>query len=234
MPQLTSTKGSTACVRCGGRIGRMVQPSVPMWNIPGVSAPEGIKRPSFLDEQEDQLLYRVHVVDGSGWAPRIGDVVSVRLAPDRIEFEPEVHETVAIDIANVTGLAIEGHSRQRGPRVFGGGFGALGALEGLVAAQLLSAILNHVQRWVAIRLDTDAGHVLLVAPDLEELPVRQYLRPLGDAIAARSLPSLRGSDGLLGELERLVEMRNQGLLSEEEWALAKARVLHGATDPVSD
>jgi hypothetical protein len=107
-----------------------------------------------------------------------------------------------------------------------------GAVEGILAATVLNALTTRDESFVTIELEADHGWTRLRFNNADTLEVREQLRVLADAVASRrsrvvdldSVPPTTEPD-LVSALERLVMLRDLNVLSDEEFQLAKNRIL---------
>ena len=190
--------------------------------------------PSKPTEAPRLTLPRLQVMDGAGWAPRIGSQVALFLWNDRFELRESYRSTVlsSVRLETLQDLRIEGHSVTRGGGFFGGGFGAKGAIEGMAIASVLNAVTRKTRNWVTIDLVGDDGWAQFQLEGADTFEVRDRLRALSDEIVTQhsrrttdtSERPLMESD-LVSSLERLVTLRDSEALSEDEFQLAKRRLL---------
>jgi hypothetical protein len=113
----------------------------------------------------------------------------------------------------------------------GGGFGAAGAIEGMAIASVLNSLTTSRRNWVSIELIGDDGWVRVQLNGADTLVVRDQLRLLADSVVSRrserseqpkaSNPEL----DLVASLERLVKLRDAHALTDEEFQLAKEKLL---------
>lgn len=83
-----------------------------------------------------------------------------------------------------------------------------------VVAGTATAVSNRVSRRQANRWSQQAAH---------EQPPPQYYEATPPAAA----PAASSDDDMLAQLERLGQLRDSGVLTEEEFAQQKARILGG-------
>ena len=82
-----------------------------------------------------------------------------------------------------------------------------------VVAGTATAVSNRVSRRQANRWSQE---------DQSAYPQQQYAEP---QYAAPPPPAASGTDDMIEQLRKLAELKDQGILSEEEFAAQKARVL---------
>jgi len=117
----------------------------------------------------------------------------------------------------------------------GGGFGLVGAVEGIAIAGLLNAITTRTSIVTVLMVADDAHEAFfvnatMVPEDLRRLlsPVfvrlRQY-QPRPEPSPAQTVSS--SNNDIVSKLERLSELRNSGILTEQEFNSAKVALLTG-------
>jgi hypothetical protein len=174
------------------------------------------------------------VLDGAGWAPQIGNRAFLNVYSDQIELGPG-DAMSAIPLGSLQDLQIEGASVTKGGGFIGGGFGAKAAAEGMLISTVLNSLTTKKTKWVTIRIVAEGGWVDLRLDNYDVLPVRNTLRILADSVMANrssqrtpSEPERTAAPGLdlVPSLDRLIEYRNSGILSEEEFQAAKGQLLN--------
>ena len=168
------------------------------------------------------------VLDGLGWAPLAGEKINLVVYNDHLQLG-DAH----IPLANLRDVRVEGKSVVKGGGFLGGGFGVTGAAEGMLIAGLLNAATTKHKTWVIITMVAVDGEVALRWNDVNETDARAALRPLAEA-AYNARQPIEGTDGpstsmetddLVAQLERLGKLKEAGLLDDEEFLLAKRRLL---------
>jgi Short C-terminal domain len=145
---------------------------------------------------------------------------------------------VAIPYSEVRTLQFGGKGAfevRSSPTVYGGGFGPVGILEGIALATVLSAAGTTTTKRVetiiqfawtngALTLVNDSQTPEMMAALLE--PVVQMFREREtNSDQARSEAGTLGTKDLTSQLRELAELHGAGVLSDEEFALAKQRLL---------
>jgi hypothetical protein len=171
------------------------------------------------------------IKDGSGWAPAIGSEIVIQIAENELILQPESYEgeTIALPFTKISSLSITAHNKQSGGRFFGGGFGLVGAAEGMVVASVLNRLTKSVDKWVVLTLAGPDGSAEIHLADADEQALRLAFRPVRDAIVTpESTPLPVGSTAeqdIVSKIERLATLREAGHLSDDEFAAAKAKLL---------
>jgi hypothetical protein len=111
----------------------------------------------------------------------------------------------------------------------GGGFGVVGALEGMALAAVLNALTTKTRIATIIRVQAAACELFLLwtqAPS-EQLRI-ELSQPLGAIRLPRAAaPSPASPASVVAELSKAAELLQAGLLTREEFDHLKARLLHG-------
>jgi hypothetical protein len=105
------------------------------------------------------VLYRLTVLDGAGWCPRVGSVVQLHLYQERFDIgmNDGTLPLTSVNLDSMRDMRIEGRSVSTGGGFIGGGFGVKGAVEGILAATVLNALTTRDESFVTIELEADHG-----------------------------------------------------------------------------
>jgi hypothetical protein len=112
----------------------------------------------------------------------------------------------------------------------GGGFGMEGILEGAGLAALMNALTTRTKRTVETFVELVAGpRGLILWHDLERPDqLRIHMTPILDRIATAqrsAAPHANPLDVRLAQLKQLGDLRNAGVLTDEEFRAEKTRIL---------
>ena len=182
-------------------------------------------------EQAPNAIDSLFVVDGTGWAPPIGDFVSLLTLEKGIGFSRGYSRLISdpVPFSRLSTIDVQGYTKTKGGGFIGGGFGAKGALEGMAISTILNALTTKSSSWVIITIIGDGGSAVLRLDDAIQGDIRQRLRKARDQIVASAKPNraLQPSEAtdLVSRLERLARLRTDGLLTEEEFQSAKTALL---------
>ena len=132
-------------------------------------------------ESASARLGPLAVLDGAGWAPQIGSQALLDVYPDRIELASSGASS-AVPLNSLRDIQVGGRSVTTGGGFFGGGFGAKGAVEGMLISTALNSLSRKKAKWVTIRIVADGGWVDLRLDNYDVLPVRSTLRVLADQV----------------------------------------------------
>lgn len=173
------------------------------------------------------LIRNCLITDGAGWSPDALDEVAIKIT-EELEIGPEPWHGPSIIIGPdvVTDLVIQGHTQTTGTRLMGGGFGLVGAAQGMVAANLVNSLTRRVTTWTLVKVETCDGFTTIQI-DLPEARVRHLLRPFRDAIFAAKGDAAASPEGgsVIDNLERLAALRDSGAIDEGEFRAAKSQIL---------
>jgi hypothetical protein len=195
-------------------------------------------------ESPSRKLGPIRVLDGAGWAPKVGTIGSITLYSDRVDIGPPGQVAVIANSA-VTEVRVDGHSVSSGGGFIGGGSTAKSAAKGIVVASALNALSSSTSEWVTVKISSADGWVELRIDNLDAIQARNALRHLSDSAAERStrdessgLPSVpdphegendhseaRSALERVSALERLAALHASGALNDREFLAAKSDLL---------
>jgi len=184
-------------------------------------------QPGEPEETPRLVLRRLVVMNGAGWAPQIGRLARLLLFEDRIEISDhaEPSKPLSIPLTRLHDLRIEGRSLSKDEELLGG------AVESMLAATVLNTSTRN-QDSVTIDLIAGDGWVRLRLDGIDAVRVREDLGVLADAIIVRqsngtpsSSETMQPEVNLVSTLEKLTQLRDEGALSDEEFLLAKEKLL---------
>lgn len=135
--------------------------------------------------------------------------------------------------AKMRALELSGGASRTGGGYVGGGFGTTAAVEGMAIAAALNSLTTKIRKYTAMRIEaTDAELFFFKAEVLpKELEIRlaeprAHIRTAAaQGSATVPSPSISQSAGFADQLIRLAELVEKGLLTDDEFATAKARLL---------
>lgn len=173
------------------------------------------------------------VVGGSGLGLPVSSVCSVQTLPNvvymRVERDGEP-SSVSLPYEELTNIDLGGGAQTTGRTYFGGGFGFQGAVEGMLIASALSRASQKTTINTGMHIAGVNGELLLHHGQYEPQAIRKMLSPLWvrwEAAKRKATPPAHASrsDDPLALLERLGELREAGVLTDEEFAAKKADLL---------
>jgi hypothetical protein len=192
-----------------------------------------------LDSRSLACLRQVALL--GGYAPEaaiaIGERYDARFLEDRLGIFPRLHwEPLAeVPYSEVEDVEIGGPGLVRsGGGFVGGGFGAVGALEGMAVAGVLNALTTRTSITTIIRVQAVNCELFLLhtksAPEQLRIQLSRALGAIRAAKAtaaqstqAQSVPTRPASAA--EELTKLASLLQAGLLTREEFDQFKARLL---------
>lgn len=208
-----------------GRVKEMDEDASPTVGIAKeeIAKAEGIEATYFKPKKLEVPL-KFTVVGGSGWTFTTEKSYTLNIASTCLKFtgdEPDGEITVQFD--ELTAVEISGGSQTTNMGLVGGGFGLAGAADGIALAALVNALTTRTVTNTYVRLASKDAEVFLHTDQLDSAPLRLLLSPAVVRMEARRMSPTRTS--LADELEKLHRLFQSGVLSDQEYAVAKARVL---------
>jgi hypothetical protein len=186
-------------------------------------------------DAETQLLLPVRLLGGYGFSEGMntGTAYDLRFTSSRMLLTRPgssvvVHESPLEELVTIE---VEGPGVVReGGGFFGGGFGAKAAVEGMVVAGILNALTTKKEIQTVVRIASNSFELYLSNETVTPSSLRIQLSPVMAAMAAKPvLPSVetpvRQPADSVDRLIKLGEMRDRGLLTDEEFGAAKKRLL---------
>jgi len=125
-------------------------------------------------------------------------------------------------------LEFEGGVVRKGGRYAGGGFGVLGAAEGMAMAALLNSLTTKTSIHTTVRLEAQDAELFFFtdqAPPKTLYMQFAEVRARINAATPAALPAPESNADLADQLLQLGTMFEKGLLTADEFAAAKARLL---------
>jgi hypothetical protein len=188
------------------------------------------RRGMAVDATDVAVLGGFTVVGGNGLGITPSSVCSILTVPDGVHIVVEIGERAeaVIRYEDMVALEVAGGEVTTGPAFVAGGFGLHGAIEGLVVASVLNAVSERTTINTGMHIGSTKGEVLLFHGELTSQAIRRALSPLWTRYeakrAAKSTPAATHDDAVR-LLARLAELRDAGVLSDEEFSAKKAELL---------
>jgi Short C-terminal domain len=133
---------------------------------------------------------------------------------------------------DVAALQVTGSTMRRSAGVFGGGFGVIGAAEGILAAAVINSLTTRTKIYTVLRIATTKSEYVFVSYKLDSDAVEMSLVPVqlrirrAKAAGQNPVSEPSPSSGTIAdELTRLARLRQSGALDDAEFRSAKARLL---------
>jgi hypothetical protein len=170
------------------------------------------------------------VIGGYGHEMPAGTHVNVRFGANDALLTVPGGETSVIPYRDVTALEVEGQGAVRtGGGFFGGGFGAQGAVEGMLVASVLNSLTTKTKIETIVGLRTNDWQLFLFWDRATPDTLKRHLAPvfarLETAHQTKAQDYSVPTSGVAGELAKLDELHKSGALDAAEFAEAKKRVL---------
>lgn len=201
-------------------------------------AEHGYGKSAQMAELDARTLVRLRQVALlGGYAPgapiAIGQWYDARFLEDRLAiFECHRWQALAeILYAEIEDVEIGGPGLVKsGGGFIGGGFGAVGALEGMAVAAVLNALTTRTTITTVVRVQASKCELFLLWTKATPEQLRIELsRPLGVIRAARAAADQMPvrPESPVAELSKLADMLQAGLLTREEYDQLKSKLLGG-------
>ncbi len=179
-------------------------------------------------------LPRCTVLGGAGLPPQPPELWTLLFTDATLELHAEAKDVVTVPYGDITAIEIGGPGEsQSGGGFMGGGFGASAAVEGMLIAEALNRLTTRTRVDTVICVETTTAELFLhsgyTAPDA----LRVRLSPVFTRIRLLQKGATRSHDADAGKPEKdlseqfaqLADLHARGALTEEEFSLAKARLL---------
>ncbi len=129
-------------------------------------------------------------------------------------------------------LQVSGSTTRTNAGVFGGGFGVVGAAEGMLAATIINSLTTTTKIYTVLRIATTSAEYVFVSHKIDSdalrmslVPVQVRIRQAQTAPQAQLSPPSGSSLSIADELTKLAQLHESGALDDGEFASAKARLL---------
>lgn len=135
-------------------------------------------------------------------------------------------EELMIPITNITAIEISGPGSQTtNAGLIGGGFGLEGALKGMIAAALINAATTKTTTNTFLRVATSKSEAIFHFNDQEPSALRLKLSHLFVAAEANKALNVVSTSSISDELSKLQSLKETGVISEDEFCIAKQKLL---------
>lgn len=165
------------------------------------------------------------VLGGHGLGIEAGSWLDMRFLSDAIQLVTSGRDgPVLVPYNDIVAFEIGGPGAQKtGGRFIGGGFGLEGAAEGMLIASALNLLTTRTKINTVICLQTRSSELFAhnnnETPDALRIRLSQVFNILRSQEQGQPPP---GSRDPIEQLERLAQLRDSGVLSEEEFQAARA------------
>jgi len=187
-----------------------------------------------LTSDPDQRVLRGFTLAASG-GTRIatGSPCEIDFSASGITIRPSGQPDETLPYEQVHAVQVTGSTTRGSAGVFGGGFGIAGAAEGMLAASVINSLTARTSMYTVARIAATSSEYVFASHSVDSNAVQMLLTPVYPRIrqaqaAAASTPPLPPQGGAVSvadELTKLAQLRDSGVLSDAEFASAKARLL---------
>ena len=181
---------------------------------------------------DDVVIGGFVLLGSSGFDIESGATCSVLTLLDGVDVRAEIggSRVVTIPYAEIVGVDIADKTTVTGGGYIGVGSGLLGIAQAQVEAKLLNRLTTKTHIKTDVTIAARAGelhlrHDAIVADDL-----RRWLSSLFTRARAAGYPHGPERNSQHSDLERLAELRAKGLLTDEEFELARQRAAQRLID----
>lgn len=174
-----------------------------------------------------KVTIKTQVLGGSGWSLQTQFLYFLFVEKDFLNLQPELHGlNISIPFEALTAIEISGPGTEfRNAGVIGGGFGMAGAAIGMLTASLVNAATTQSTTNTFLRISTRDAEVFLHTSAIEPSALRMYLSPAVVKMEALRLGAQLFPPNLSTDLRELHALTQAGVLTDDEFKLAKRRLL---------
>lgn len=191
-----------------------------------------IERLAYQDDLGSDVLVRLRnctYAGGSGYRLEEGLSYDLIFTTETLRFlqAGDLLDTV-VTLDALRDVTVTGKGEvTSGTSFFGGGFGIEGAVKGMAIARALNALTLRTHMDTSLRIQTNDGELFFHSGDATPERLRIELSPVIARFAANGPDSeVPGTPSSLAEdLEKLGRLRNEGVLTEDEFIAAKKRLI---------
>lgn len=225
------TQRSWTCGFCGGA-NDILAGDQSSWLTIGQRQQELLSRGLLTEAPDVRLVGAFTVVGGSGFDMAPASICSVMTTPSVVRIAVELGirgVPTEIPYVEITTLTVDGGAVTTGPSFIGGGFGITGAAKGMIYASVLNAAFQRTMMTTLLRVTSSHGEVWLHHGSLTSQAVRLRLSPMWVRYEAAqrvgSIAPAQSPNDPVQLLTRLGELRDAGVLTNEEFLAKKAELL---------
>lgn len=192
---------------------------------------EIVKRGLGGQDPNRRVLGGLKLVEGHGHGLPIGTICSVITTSECVTIMPETGGSPqSHPYAEIVSVEIGGRGLLRtGTRLRGGGFGLTAAVEGILIASAINKATSGTQMDSSLKVATKSGYYAFRSGTHTPVQVQQTLSFLLEQVrrltAGPDATPAASDNDVLDQLKKLGELRDTGVLSDEEFQAAKARLV---------
>ena len=180
------------------------------------------------------VLKNFALAAAGGTGIRIGSRCWIEFFTDKVVIDCFGSDVEDVPYHTIEELQVSGSTIRSNAGVFGGGFGIIGAVEGVLAATVINRLTTRTRQYAVLRIVTnsaeyvfasnaDDGSALALALTSVQVAIRKARQANGTTPSAPRPSPVSVAD----ELAKLAHLRDAGILTDDEFANAKARLLGG-------
>jgi hypothetical protein len=190
-------------------------------------------RPGELRSEEGigTVLRDFTLAAAGGTTIPVGSPCWIEFAPDAVLIDASDYQE-RVPYKTIQALQVTGSSVKANAGLWGGGFGVTGAVEGILAAGVINALTTRTKRYAVLRIVTGSSEFIFSSHtrDGAELglmltPVQVQIRKAHGARKLQNQSQNAVATSIADELRKLADLRDDGILTEDEFSVAKARLL---------
>jgi hypothetical protein len=194
-------------------------PTATLQKVPGMTRASSQEAPGI----------NVVFLGGSGYGLTDGSKLKLSLSDRSIDLvDLETRSALSIQLEYIQGLELDGGVFQKGGGFMGGGFGIGGFVIGAASASILNKVTTRTNIQTMLRITTSLGELNLFTDEATPDQLDLAFADVRTAIRNRIQTPVVGSSGIskVEQLEKLVKLRDQGILTSEEFDAEKAKILN--------
>lgn len=197
---------------------------------------DGVHRQALNEAEALHLLPSLVILGGSGYGSEVspGDAVDVYFTRKGLCVTQPGSASPRFDrpYNDMRDIEFSGPGRvTKGGGFFGGGFGLTAAAEGMIVASVLNSLTTRTKIQTSVRVAGVDFELFLFCsshtPEDLRILLSEELRRLNKGEGSE-VPVGRPVADVAGQLSQLADLLSKGLLTAEEFAAAKALLLHQA------
>jgi len=171
----------------------------------------------------------VTYLGGSGYGILEGSILKLSLSERSIDLlDPKSLSQLSVLFAHIQGLEFDGGVFQKGGGFMGGGFGLGGFVIGAASSAVLNKITTRTNIQTVMRILTSEGEMNFFTDEATPDQLDMALADVRTGIRNREVNPAPVNSGIsqVEQLEKLVKLRDQGVLTNEEFDAQKSKILN--------
>ena len=171
----------------------------------------------------------VTYLGGSGYGILEGSILKLSLSERSIDLlDPKSISQLSVLFTHIQGLEFDGGVFQKGGGFMGGGFGLGGFVIGAASSAVLNKITTRTNIQTVMRILTSEGEMNFFTDEATPDQLDMALADVRTGIRNREVNPAPVNSGIsqVEQLEKLVKLRDQGVLTNEEFDAQKSKILN--------